>query len=119
MEQVISGDIVQSTYCLCISIVGQHTPDDKVHHDTTHLAQELGDSHELPGFVGFLNHRMLAVGFQRRPGCGPHKVRPTDARVPEITKTGGNLLPHLFQDTVVPTWSGTLWPLLTDEPDGR
>src|SRR5438552_7442647 len=110
MEQVISGDIIQSTYCFCISIVGEHSSDDKVHHDTTHLAQELGDGHELPGLIGFLNHRMLAVGLQRWSCCSPHKVWPADASIPEVTQACGYLLPHLFQDTVVPTRSGTLWP---------
>src|SRR5262245_53610467 len=49
MEQVISGDIIQSAYCFCVSIMGEYTSDDKVHDDAAHMAQELGDGHDLPG----------------------------------------------------------------------
>ena len=116
-----AGRYIVKPFCRCHVLLGiarHDTADDEIDDDPPHLVEELGDGHDLARLVGLLHDRMLAVGFHRRPGRRPHKVRPANPGIPEVAQSLSDVRPHLLQDLVVPTGTGGVSPFLADEPNG-
>ena len=115
VEQVVGGGVVQRRRGLALH--GEQAVDDEGHHHAAHVAQELGHRQHAARRVRALHHRVLAEGFQRRAGGGPHEVRPANAGVPEVAQLGGDVGLHLAQHGVVPAGAGGARALPTHQPD--
>ena len=115
VEQVVGGGVVQRRRGLALH--GEQAVDDEGHHHAAHVAQELGHRQHAARRVRALHHRVLAEGFQRRAGGGPHEVWPADAGVPEVAQLGGDVGLHLAQHGVVPAGAGGARALPTHQPD--
>src|SRR5208337_1945657 len=117
VEDVVGRDIIESA-CGGFITAGQDAPDHEIDDQPSDRTEELANFHELTRLVRLFDHWVLAVSLHRRSGCCPDEVWTTDARVPEVSEPGVDVVPHLVEDAVVPARTCGFGALLADEPDG-
>src|SRR5579875_2172074 len=119
MEQVIGRHVVETADGGRLAVMAQHAPDNEIDDDASDGAQKLRNFHHRARLIRLLDHRMLAVGLQRRAGRGPYEVGAADAGVPVFTKAGADVFAHLVEHAIVPPGARGLRALAAHEPDGR